>query len=121
MKRKFLSLACALALMLTLFTVPTSAAEQIYDTDYDLLEVNGEDYEFYLEIQGSYGLTTGKSSGPKIMDCSMSVTTSSGVYWASGEDDYNMSASSSGHGVIHSSRSNCGVANHNVRTVLIVE
>ena len=121
MKRKFLSLACAVALMLTLFAVPTSAEPRIYDTDYDYITVNGIKYHFYLDIQGSYGETIGQSGGSKVMKCSMSATTNSGVYWASGEGAYNMSASSSGHGVIHSSRSNCGIVGEIEGRVLIVE
>ena len=84
MKRKFLSLACALALLLTVLVVPTSAASRIYDSDPGTITVNNIVYDFLLEVNGRTAITTGESSGNETMRCSMSATAQqSGTLWAS--------------------------------------
>ncbi len=109
MKRKFLSLACALALMLTLFAAPTSAAEQVVGYDYDCIVVDGLNYHFNLGVVTASASTTGESTGLREMTCSMYTVTPSGVHHGGDTSVMVLSVSISGYGEISTSQSTCSV------------
>jgi len=69
MKKKFFSLACALALMLTVFAVPTNAAENLIEYDTRTLAYNRDTYSYTLGVVTSAAATTGESpSGSVVLD-----------------------------------------------------
>ena len=109
MKRKITSLICGLALMLTMFCVPTGAAEQLVGYDYGTITVGSNSYNFTLGVVTASAATTGETQGFSQMNCRMYIDTASGTYWNSGSDHLTLEVILNGRGNIHYSESGCTV------------
>ena len=120
MKRKFLSLACALALLLTIFAMPANAATRVVDSDHGVLTVNNVPYTFDLNVRNKIATTTGTSSGSQTMSCSMSATSNSGVEWNDDSRQYSLTVTISKSDVIYQSTSHCGVTGTTYGLTLMV-
>lgn len=109
MKRKILSLICGLALMLTMFCIPTGAAEQLVGYDYGTI-TGTTPYKFTLGVVTASAATTGEANtGLSQMNCEMFIDTASGRYWNSGIGHFNMEVTLSGHGNITYAQTECWV------------
>lgn len=122
MKKKFFSLACALTLMLTVFAVPTNAAENLIEYDTRTLAYNRDTYSYTLGVVTSAAATTGESplGGLAEMTCSMYIQTASGVYPDSDSSPIYLEVAISGHGEIISAQSRCGILGYSGSVVLDV-
>ena len=120
MKRKITSLICGLALLLTMFCVPTGAAEQFVGYDSGTIKVDRINYNFTMGVVTASAVTEGESTGLKTMSCSMYTVTDSGVHAGSDNGPLYINVTINGYGEISEACSECTVSGSSGNVVMVL-